>query len=878
MVFSVVTISGAAAAATNVSISPDDSTADATNVTYTAEGNVELNNSDTLQYVDVHLSPANVSAVGSGDITVYIDGGEYTDGITEFSASDGTVEFKLSNSQSLSDGDRVRVVVGNVTNPSSDFTANATLHDTGDAQFQEFTDSVTITQPANIVYDDFAVNNTSVDTGEDVRVSATVENTGGESGTYNASLTVDGSTQAYNNGTLDAGESTTTTFVTNFSSTGEYDVSIETLGPTTVSVSDSLAITGGSATPSQVESGTTVDNQVVSYDVTNLSQDGDTDVHYIEFPNALASGLSVNYANSTATSITSSANLVDGFDDDGTDDTVKFATSGDGGGGVDTTLSVDTSVTYATSGTYDVDVRTVDSDGTVVSQQAVTSVTASGDSSTDETAGGDNEGVVPYTGDEDPTVEDVDLTAHSVDVDLVVTTNMTLDQLQVSVSGPVDETFDREDFDLSRQDGHYEYTTDVAETSGTFEATVETIADDGTTVSLDQTDTLTVGLPGPPSSSAVAAPPWTGDSESVHTLSTTVPEGASVTGETLRTVEIGYSDAFLDAGGSVSSVSDDQNVATLTVVGADGTVKSRMGGTDAVTVNTDDGTVALNLADVDSSRIPTLEAGDRLVVEIRPVTNPEEAGTYETTLTLGTDTERASTDLPLQIRADDDAAFAAATVTPATEQASVDLTRSSAIESVTVAAESDGAGAVRVAVPQPRPNATENLSGNVVTALTVTRPPAVEDQPTTLSTSLSRDAFESAPEALTVARYDRETGEWVELDTTVAETSSDTVTLSATASETSLFAVTAPVQTASDSAEMTASDTDETTEMPADEQSTSDGGTQATPAADDQQAQTSQDATATATPGETRSQAPGFGALLAVLATLGAALLLARRD
>jgi len=879
-----VAFSGAATAATNVSITPDDATVDATNVTYTAEGDVQLGNQDTLNYVDVHLSPANVSAVGADDVTVFVDGNQYSGGITEFSASNGTVEFKLSDSESLSDGDHVEIAVADVTNPSSNFTANATLHDSGDAQFQEFQDDVVITDAANIVYDDLTVNDTSVDTGDDVRVSATVQNTGGESGTYNASLTVDGTTTASNEGTLTAGESTTTAFVTDFDSTGAYDVGIEELGPTTVSVSDELNITDGSASPTEVQPGTTVDNQNVSYTVTNLSQDGDTDVHYVEFPDALASGLSINSADSNATSITSSANLVDGFDGDGTDDTVKFATSGDGGGGIDATLSTDISVTYpSTNDTYAIDVRTVDSDGEVVTRTGVTSISASGESTDDGTTddGNDADGntesdnsddmLVP-AGDEE-IVDDVDLIADGEDVDLVVTSDESLDRMTVAVSGPVDETFQRRDFELSRQDEMYAYTADVTTgTSGTFEATVESAVGDGMKATPDATATLTVG-PSSDEGSAAAAPPWPDDSESSHTLSTTVGEDSRVAGETLRSVELGYSDAFLDAGGSVSSVSDDQNVAALTVVGADGTVKSRMGGTDAVTVNTDDGTVSLNLADVDSSRVPTLEAGDRVVVRVRPVTNPEDAGEYDTSLTLGTAGDSSvETDLSLDVRAGDaTAAFASTVLTPDDERVSVDLGQSQALDSVALTASHDGSGVVNVAVPEDRPNAAADLSRPVVTVLNITRPDEVEDQSTTVSVSVEDDAYRGSSDSLTLLRYDRQSDEWVELDTGVADTSSETVTVQATTGETSLFAVTSAEMT------QTASDADEQDTATPDSSSNEPASQQTATAADGQQAV---DVTATSTPAgtETSSSGPGFGITLAVVAALGAVLLLARRD
>ncbi|OYR69886.1 hypothetical protein DJ71_20975, partial [Halorubrum sp. E3] len=381
-----VAFSGAAAAATNASIAPSDDAAAASNVTYTAEGNVELSSQQELNYVDVHLSPADVSDVGPSDVRVYVNGTEYTDGLTEFDSSEGTVTFKLSNSQTLYDGDPVRVVAGNVTNPSEDFDANVSLRDTSDVQFEEYGDTVDIDTSANLTYGDLTFNDTrtngtdtTIEVGEDLNVSATIENTADQEEAYNASLRIDDSVVRYNNGTLAAGESTTTTFVTDFSSTGTRGVAIgDELNATEVTVTGSISIAGGSATPISVESGTTVSNQEIYLEVANVSQDGDTDWHYVEFPDSLAGNVSVNSANTSGPSVTSSAELVEGYDDDGTDETVKFATSADGGGDVDLNLTVDASVTYPSGdGSYGIDARVEDSDGETAEVASVTTINAS---------------------------------------------------------------------------------------------------------------------------------------------------------------------------------------------------------------------------------------------------------------------------------------------------------------------------------------------------------------------------------------------------------------------------------------------------------------------------------------------------------------------
>ena len=662
-----VAMTGVAAAATNTSISPDDDDAGASDVTYTARGNVELSNQDTLQHVDVHLGPADVSAVGSGDVQLYVDGNEYTDGFSQFSASSGTVEFKLGNSRSLSDGDPVRVVVADVTNPSDDFEANATLHDSGDQQWQEFADTVVIDTPPDISYSNLGFDDasasgtdTTVDVGEDLTVSATVSNDGEQSGSYDADLKVDGAVRATNSGTIAGNSEKTTSFVTDFDSTGAYDVTIQDLGTMEVTVTGPLEIVDGEADPSTVSPGTTVDTQQVFVEVANVSQDGDTDTHYVEFPDALASGLSVNSVSANATSITSSPNLVDGYDSDGVDDTVKFATSGDGGGDIPLNLTVDVSVDYPdTEATYGIDARTEDSDGDVDTQSDVVSITATSssedpggsddpdDGSTDDGStddgtddgsndGGSGDGTYSggydYGGDSTmpgPTLVEFDVTAQHQDVDVVVQTAQKIDTLRVDIDGAAEKTLTRPAFRRTKWGTDYVYVADVSNgTVGTFEGTLTEITNETGNLSRHLTDNATAELAVGPTASA--QPPWVGIGDSRHRFSIPVSNETPVANETLTGVDVGYSDAFLDAGGSVSSVSDDQNVVTLRVVAGNGTVKSELGGTDAVTVNVVDGTVALDLSDVDSARKPTLEPGDTVVVGLRPVTNPESAGSYAT--------------------------------------------------------------------------------------------------------------------------------------------------------------------------------------------------------------------------------------------------------
>jgi len=479
-----VALSGTAAAAANVSITPDDDDAGASGVTYTAEGTVEVDNQDTLQHIDIHLSPADVSNVGESDVSVFIDGNEYTDGLTQFSASGGTIEFKLSNSRSVSDGDPVRVVVAGVTNPSDDFDANVTLHDTGDAKWQTFADTVSIDTPPVISYSNLAFedsrasgNDTTVDVGESLDISAVVSNSGEQAGTYNASLKIDGVVVAWNNGTVAGNSQQTITFTRSFDSAGAHNVGIETLGPTEVTVTGPAQVVDGSVDPSAVEPGTTVTNQQVFVDVADVSQDGDTDWHYVEFPNDLASSLSVNTVDANATSITSSPNLVDGFDTDGVDDTVKFATSGDGGGDIDLRLTADVDVNYPdTETTYGIDARVEDSDGGTDTQSDVAVI------STEST----------------PTISSFDATNPADrDVSVSFDANEQLADIAVDLtdsSGTTVTTLTEGNFTESGNGGTWTYqtTTTLAE-DGDYDATLVTAADDaGNDGASGQTDTVTI--------------------------------------------------------------------------------------------------------------------------------------------------------------------------------------------------------------------------------------------------------------------------------------------------------------------------------------------------------------------------------------------------
>jgi len=1048
---------GIATAATDVSISPDDNDAGATGVTYTADGTVDV--SDTLQHVDVHLSPANVSGVGTDDVRLFIDGNEYSDGISQFDASDGAVEFKLANSRRVSDGDSVRVEVGGVSNPDDDFNASVTLHDTGDDRWQRYDDSVAIDASADVRYSDLAFdsdgdtgNETTLNRGENLSVSATVENTDEQAGTYNASLVVDGTAVQWENGTLDGGDSTSVSFVTAFDSTGEYSVTVDELSagqvtvtgetrisdgdanpnpvtagttvdnqkihvqvdnvsqdgdtdwhyvefpneldgnislngasanatsitssvnlvegfdddgiddtarfatsgdgggdialnltldatvgypdgeagyPIDVRVADSdggvaqrsgvvtvqseraadpnvtdyavrnpsgrdvriafdaderlsdigveltedgntvailterdfsesgtegarsyqaeytvdsdgeytatlteaadadgndgeagqsgsvtvsvpaVAITGGSASPDAVTAGETVNNQRIHVDVADVSADGDTDWHYVEFPNELAGSLSVNSADAAGTAVTSSANLVDGFDDDGVDDTVRFATSADGGGSIDTTVTVDVAISAYPAGnaTYAVDARVVDSIAGTATQSGVASVTAS------EPADGDADAEA------DPEITDFRLVASDEDVDLVITTNVQVSGLAAEVSNAVEADLKRSDFTEAESGGDYVYTADVASGEpGVYRASAESVSADGSSGEAGQTDRLTLLYGDEWDATVMASPPWP-DNDSAHTFVAPVTANSSIDGDRLRGVEAGYSDAFLDDGGSISSVSDDQNVATLLVVDANGTVKSRLGGTDAVTVNVASDAVHVDLSGVDSARAPQVEGGDRVVVRLRPVTNPETPDIYATQLTLeGADEHTDEILTGVRVRNRSSVGSLGTDVVAPNGTAASGAESVSPIEWVDIDPDESAVGPVRVTVPDERPGVAERLSSPVVRTLRVRGPSVVASGSVELDVSFGLEAFDGDPSALELLRYDEAEDTWTPLETN-ATRENDSVSVVATTEETSLFAVTAANTTderqRTTAAPTTTSETDSTSDTDA---------------------------------------------------------------
>lgn len=155
-----------------------------------------------------------------------------------------------------------------------------------------------------------------------------------------------------------------------------------------VSGASALGVNEGSLNPSDLSPGETVNNQKVTFTVEGLSGDGNTDTFQVRFANVLADSLSVNSASTDKASVTSSPELVDGWDNDGVQDTVKFSVSPDGSDKIDLQGMVDVSVTYPDEAEeYPISVHLVDSEfGEATEQVAKMKVDTDSDTSQSSTS------------------------------------------------------------------------------------------------------------------------------------------------------------------------------------------------------------------------------------------------------------------------------------------------------------------------------------------------------------------------------------------------------------------------------------------------------------------------------------------------------------
>ena len=866
---------------TSASITPDDHNASASGVTYTAEGNVELSNQDTLQHIDIHLSPADVSNVGESDISVFIDGNEYTDGLSQFSASGGTVEFKLANSRSVSDGDPIKLVVAGVSNPSDDFDANVTLHDTGDAKWQTFTDTVTIDTAPAISYSDLSFDDgsasdddTTVDVGESLDISAVVTNSGEQEGTYNAPLKIDGTVVAWNNGTVAGNSQQTITFTRSFDSEGAYDVGIKMLGPTEVTVTEPVQIVDGLADPDTVPPGTTVDNQEVTVDLSGVSADGNTDTHFVEFPNVLASGLSVNSASvNGSASIAQSAELVDGFDGDGVADTVRFQTDADGGGSTSLGVAVDVSVDYPdVEWTYDIDARIEDSDGDTDTQSAVATIEASDFDHSDVPE-------LPRVGNvtaENPTGRSIAVAFNASDQ---------LDTIEVMIndsSGQPVATLNESAFTATVHGDVIQYAaTDTVESDGSYTVRLKrAAADDGSDVADGENETVTVSNPAAEIVDGSGSPATVRAGETVNNQQVSIAlSGVSADGDTdvhyvefpnalARNLSVNNADAnatSITSSAELVDGFDDDGVADTVqfATSAENAAATDLSLTVDVAIApypSGNGSYEIDARTVDSltgpvtrSAVATIEANAstetaaitdfELVAENRDVdavvrvTDPIDTLSVEIDGPIGTTLDRSDFDrqqrdgeyiytadvvehvpgayeASLEQVSDDGTdldvgqssvvevpipdrlvEFGATHVDAATEQAAIEFDRADSVDSVTVDSQASGSGIVTVRTFADAPPAVEDLSRPIVTVLNVSRPDSVADESVTLSIAVENSSFDANASALRMTRYDESSEEWVQLETTVANSTDGSVTVQASASETSMFAITEPADT-----------------------------------------------------------------------------------
>lgn len=169
---------------------------------------------------------------------------------------------------------------------------------------------------------------------------------------------------------------------------------LDLLGASAFTLGIAALILVGSASAVSIENGDhspepepneTVSNQIVEFTAVNVSGDGNTDELRVRFPNDLAPNVSLNQASVEGASITSSAELVQGQDNDTVVDTARLAVSPDTSGNVSLNVSVDFSASYPSEPQdFPVVAEVEDSEFGLVSQQ-VTLI------STEEDAGDDSD-------------------------------------------------------------------------------------------------------------------------------------------------------------------------------------------------------------------------------------------------------------------------------------------------------------------------------------------------------------------------------------------------------------------------------------------------------------------------------------------------------
>ena len=242
--------------------SDDDSASSTVSVTEPAGAAFSLASVDT---------PGSVTASDSIDISATVDNTGGQSGSQTITATAGGSQIG-SQTVSLDAGSSETVSFSYTTTtddtPSVDIVLSLANEST--------TRTVSVTQPATPSFAVTALNTpTTVTAGDTITANATIENTGGASGTQPVTLLVDGSEEATETITLAGGETTTQAFsyaVSETATSQRVDVTVETLNATssaTIQINGTLDRTPLSLTANQT---TLVSGQAIEFTVTDDSE------------------------------------------------------------------------------------------------------------------------------------------------------------------------------------------------------------------------------------------------------------------------------------------------------------------------------------------------------------------------------------------------------------------------------------------------------------------------------------------------------------------------------------------------------------------------------------------------------------------------------
>ncbi|RZB28881.1 MAG: hypothetical protein AEth_01485 [Candidatus Argoarchaeum ethanivorans] len=241
------------------------------NVTATSQGNTSVSDNVTAK-TNVTQVPANITY---SDLIVAPTSGTAPLDITASATVENTGGVAGAYNATLKvNGTVVNYTTGTLDageNTTVNFTHTLTTAGTYNVTIDALTAvEVTVTQvPANITYSDLIVAPTSGTAPLDITASATVENTGGVAGAYNATLKVNGTVVNYTTGTLDAGENTTVNFTHTLTTAGTYNVTIDALTavevtvtqvPANITYSDLIVAPTSGTAPLDITASATVEN------------------------------------------------------------------------------------------------------------------------------------------------------------------------------------------------------------------------------------------------------------------------------------------------------------------------------------------------------------------------------------------------------------------------------------------------------------------------------------------------------------------------------------------------------------------------------------------------------------------------------------------